>query len=260
MGTETRDGLISQLKVLLVEDEECTREELGRFLKKRVGRLFLSSNGEEGLRIASLYHPDIVVADLRMPVMDGLQMCRRIKEQDIDCAFIIVSALSDVEIILQAVDIGIVKYLIKPIDPNELLNTMARVAKEIWKTKIGHSSSYEHLSMPREERLELENKCKKIVAYFLKSSTGKGPRDVQVFIGAGQIEVRAFEVLTPLEQSLLTNSKNGHLVEYLRRTLYLEKASELESAISQIINVPVKMDSIKINALNNQDYFVMRMV
>lgn len=245
--------LLSQCKVLYVEDEEFTREELGFFLKKRVGRLITAGNGEEGLKLARLHEPDIALVDVRMPLMDGITMCRKIREAGLDCAFIIASALSDSPTILQAVDVGIVKYIIKPIDPNSLLEVMENVAREIFKKRFKKQAEIKGWSLEREKRLELEKRIKAAVAHFLKSATGKGPRDIQVFLGGGRLEIKAIEVLTLLEQSILTNSKNGHLLEYLRRLLYVEKGSELEKILGDILSVEVKIRDIQININDNRD-------
>lgn len=253
MGSAQDSLFLNQFKVLYVEDEDFTREELGFFLKKRVGKLITASNGEEGLKLATLHDPDIVLVDVRMPIMDGITMCRKIREAGLDCAFIIASALSDSQTILQAVDTGIVKYIIKPVEPGSLLEVMEKIAEQIWKQRFKEQAESKGWSMERAERIELEKKIKTATAYFLKSTTGKGPRDIQVFLGCGKLEIRAIEVLTLMEQSLLKGNKNSRLVEYMRRLLYVEKGSELEDAISGILQVKVKISQIQTSVNENRD-------
>lgn len=256
MEKDNENLLLGQLKVLYVEDDDFTREELSFFLKKRVGKLIVASHGEEGLKLALLHEPDIALVDVRMPLMDGITMCEKIREANLDCAFIIASALSDSQTILQAVDVGIVKYIIKPIDPDNLLKVMESTAGEIWKKKFREQAKVKGWRLEREQRLELEKRIKASIAHFLKAATGKGPRDVQVFLSCGQLEIRALEVLTLLEQSILTNSKNVHLVEYLRRLLYVEKGGELESLLGDILSVKVRIRDIQINVHDNRDYII----
>lgn len=260
METSQNSLLLSRLKVLYVEDEDFTREELGFFLKKRVGKLITASNGEEGLKLAKLHEPDIALVDVRMPLMDGITMCQQIREAGLDCAFIVASALSDSQTILQAVDIGIVKYIIKPIEPACLLEVMEKTAEQIWKHRFKEQTETKGWSLERAERIELEKKIKTATAYFLKSTTGKGPRDVQVFLGCGQLEIRAIEVLTLMEQSLLKGNKNSHLIEYMRRLLYLEKGSELEDAIAGILNLKVKISRIQTSINENRDCITLNLV
>ncbi|SHG96209.1 Uncharacterized conserved protein [Thermosyntropha lipolytica DSM 11003] len=248
-----KDSLLSRCKVLYVEDEEFTREELGFFLKKRVGRLITAVNGEEGLKLAKLHEPDIALVDVRMPVMDGITMCRKMREAGMDCAFIIASALSDSPTILQAVDVGIVKYIVKPLNPNQLLEVLENTAQEIWRRRFKKQAEVKGWSLEREKRLELEKRIKSAVAYFLKSATGKGPRDIQVFLGGGSLEVKAIEVLTLLEQSILASGKNGQLVAYLRHLLYKERGSELEAILGEILSVKVKIRDIQVDVNDNRD-------
>ncbi|MBO8159489.1 Na-translocating system protein MpsC family protein [Thermosyntropha sp.] len=259
MGSKKENSLLSQLKVLYVEDEEFTRDELSFFLKKRVGKLFVACNGEEGLKLAKIHQPDIALVDLRMPVMDGLTMCRRIKEEGGRCAFIIASALSDSETILQAVDIGIVKYIVKPVDPYGLLETMEKIAEEYFRNQFKQQTADKLLLMERKERMEMEKKVKTAVAYFMKSTTGKGPRDVQVFITRGQIEIRALEVLTILEQSVISNSKNIRLVEYLRRIFYAEKGAELENVLKEVLDIKLKINQVQANVAENRDCIILEL-
>ena len=114
--TKNKNGnLFYNLKVLYVEDEDFHREQLGIFLKRRFGKLYLAENGFIGFEKFKETSPDIVITDLKMPEMDGIELTKRIREIDKDCAIIITTAFSDVETILEAVNIGIDKYVLKPI-------------------------------------------------------------------------------------------------------------------------------------------------
>ncbi len=109
------------LKVLLVEDEET----LSTLLKNAIGDNFhsftIANNGQAGLEIFKKTSPDIVITDIMMPILTGLEMAKEIKKIDTNIPIIILSAHSETEKFLQAIDIGVVKYLIKPFDPEELL-------------------------------------------------------------------------------------------------------------------------------------------
>ena len=69
---------MKSLTVLYVEDEETTREEGSQFLSRIVGVLITANNGEEGLKVYQSHKPDIVITDIKMPIMDGLTAARRI--------------------------------------------------------------------------------------------------------------------------------------------------------------------------------------
>ena len=72
---------LQYLRVLYVEDDEATRDALSRFLKTRVGKLAAVSSGEEALKKFDEYKPNLIIADLIMPEMSGLEIDRRNPEK-----------------------------------------------------------------------------------------------------------------------------------------------------------------------------------
>jgi len=126
-----RNRALKELKVLLVEDEE----KLATLLKNAIGDSFysfrLASNGEEGLEMFKTISPDIIITDISMPRMDGLEMSKKIRELDADIPIIILSAFSETDKFLNAIDVGVVKYLIKPVDPDELLEYISSLSEKL---------------------------------------------------------------------------------------------------------------------------------
>jgi putative two-component system response regulator len=112
---------LKTLTVLYVEDEEEVREGLARFLRRRCPKLDVAANGSEGLRLFEAMHYDVVVTDVKMPIMDGLEMARSIKSIKEEVPVIIVTAYNEVDYFLRAIEIGVNRYVKKPIDPDELL-------------------------------------------------------------------------------------------------------------------------------------------
>ena len=66
--------ILRELTLLYVEDEEEIREQLSRFLRRRVGTLYTAANGKEGLEMFRQHQPDLVITDIEMPIMNGLEM------------------------------------------------------------------------------------------------------------------------------------------------------------------------------------------
>jgi len=116
-----KSKFLKKLKVLLVEDEET----LSSLLKNAIGdsfySFFVANNGKEGVEKFIELSPDIIITDIMMPDMTGLEMAKEIKKIDSKVPVIILSAFSETENFLDAIDIGIIKYFIKPFDPDELL-------------------------------------------------------------------------------------------------------------------------------------------
>ncbi|EMU8042059.1 response regulator transcription factor [Campylobacter jejuni] len=110
-----------ELIILVVEDAIKTRESLINVLSERFSQVIGAQNGDEGPK---KFKPDLVITDIAMPIMDGLDMAREIKEISDDVPIVVLSAYSEKERLLRSIDIGIDKYLIKPVDIEELFKVL----------------------------------------------------------------------------------------------------------------------------------------
>ncbi|HDZ4930497.1 TPA: response regulator transcription factor [Campylobacter jejuni] len=113
-----------ELIILVVEDEVKARESMINILSERFSKVIGAQNGDEGLKKFKKFKPDLVVTDIAMPIMDGLDMAREIKEISDDVPIVVLSAYSEKERLLRSIDIGIDKYLIKPVDIEELFKVL----------------------------------------------------------------------------------------------------------------------------------------
>ncbi len=127
----TRQEALKRLKVLYVEDEKSLAEMMERAISRHFSAFRLAADGEEGSEIFQSFHPDLVITDITMPRMDGLEMGQRIHELSPETPLIILSAYSDKEKLLNAIDVGVSKYFIKPFDPEELLEYLGTLATRI---------------------------------------------------------------------------------------------------------------------------------
>ncbi len=116
------------LSVLYVEDEATTRELVSAMLQRRVKTLHLAGNGREGLALFREHSPDIVITDINMPVMDGLEMAREIKNSDRTCMIIVTTAYHDSGHLMKAIDIGVDQYVVKPIEAERLFAALNKCA------------------------------------------------------------------------------------------------------------------------------------
>ena len=127
--------LLKTLKILIVEDEK----RLAQLLKDAISDSFFSvviaKDGNEGLKKFKSFKPDIIITDIMMPVCDGLDMTIKIKKLDGNIPIIVLSAHSDKEQLLKAIDIGINKYFIKPFDPEEVIEHINKIAPSLNKKR-----------------------------------------------------------------------------------------------------------------------------
>ena len=121
------------IKCLIVDDEMISRE--GVFEAVNWGLLGievigLAKNGEEGLELFREYRPDIVISDVKMPIMDGLKMIEQIVALDSTVKIILLSAYSEFNYAQQAIGFGVKNYLLKPVDDLELIKAIERLVNE----------------------------------------------------------------------------------------------------------------------------------
>lgn len=122
------------MKVFLVEDEVIVREGIKNNIDwEGNGFEFCgeASDGELAFPMIKKEKPDIVITDIRMPFMDGLELSRLIKKELPDIKIMILSGHEEFEYAKTAIQIGIEEYLLKPINGDELLHAVCRVAEKI---------------------------------------------------------------------------------------------------------------------------------
>lgn len=117
-------------RVLVVEDDRITRFHLQRMVACLAPDVRTAENGAEGLALWREWRPDLVLTDIMMPVMDGLEMSRTIKEQDPEAQIIVVSSSSEVEHLRLALDIGIDRYVSKPVDERLLRDALDKCLRD----------------------------------------------------------------------------------------------------------------------------------
>lgn len=129
-NTLTDDFLKTQ-SVLYVEDDPDVRELLAQYLRRRVGSLLTAENGEAGLSAYRQHQPDIIITDILMPVMDGLKMAEEIRKLDSDIPIIVTTAFEQTRFLMRAIEIGIDKYVVKPVDADLLMTAIRKCAKRL---------------------------------------------------------------------------------------------------------------------------------
>ncbi len=121
------DEILKKLIVVYVEDEEPVLRKIGNVLNRRVKEIYLAKNGLEGLKLVREHKPHMVITDLEMPVMNGIEMIERIRKDDGNYVPIIVlTAYRDEDHYTDLAN----AYVYKPIMLPELLEKMTRTAQE----------------------------------------------------------------------------------------------------------------------------------
>lgn len=111
---------LTDLTVLYVEDEPDLREQVAFALRMHFARVLTADNGKEALGAIGREVPDVVVTDIRMPVMDGLALASRLKEKVPDLPVVLCTAFHETDHLLRAIELGVAAYVSKPIDFEKL--------------------------------------------------------------------------------------------------------------------------------------------
>jgi len=112
--------LLKNISILYVEDDLQTQEEMGSFLSHLSNEVYLATTGLEALEIFEDKKPQIIISDIAMPNLNGIEFIKRIREVNKTIPIILLTAYDDVEYLLPAANLNIQSYILKPITSNKL--------------------------------------------------------------------------------------------------------------------------------------------
>lgn len=107
------------IKILYVEDDEIARENGVEYLENFFETIYEASDAIIALQLYEKYKPDIIITDIQMPKLNGLEFVKRIRQKDKKTQIIIITAFCDREYLLKAIELQLVKYLVKPVREKE---------------------------------------------------------------------------------------------------------------------------------------------
>jgi DNA-binding response OmpR family regulator len=107
------------IKILYVEDDEIARENGIEYLENFFETIYEASDAIIALQLYEKYKPDIIITDIQMPKLNGLEFVKRIRQKDKKTQIIVITAFCDKEYLLKAIELQLVKYLVKPVKEKE---------------------------------------------------------------------------------------------------------------------------------------------
>ncbi len=167
--------------LLYAEDDKESRENYTFILQENFSEIYQAGDGGEALFLYHNEHPDIVMLDISMPVKNGLEVAKEIRKNDHTTPIIMLTAHSDKERLLTAVNLQLSAYLLKPVDDAELRHTLETLNLAIeekqssfFKLKGGlaYESGKRRLFNPRDEEIQLTKK-EQLLLDVLCSEVGK---------------------------------------------------------------------------------------
>jgi len=191
--------LTHEATIAVIDDEESLREGCRQTLDSEGYRTAVAADGEEGLRVVEQLRPKVVLVDLKMPGMDGMEVLERIRKFDPAIIRIVITGYGTIESAVMAMRGGTFDYLTKPFEPEELLAVIARALEQ-------EDAQRRAAALEREKETALNNFAA-VVCHQLKSPAAAA---------AEQIEVLTQELLGPLtEKQKSVLERAYHRVENL---------------------------------------------
>jgi two-component system response regulator YesN len=178
-------------KVLIADDEPIIRESLRDSVLALLPDAAIAGeaeDGEQALAMARSARPDILLVDIRMPFLSGLDFVERLAALDIDCAVIVVTGHDEFEYARKALSLGVFDYLLKPVETQAMASALARATAEL-------SSRRERAETTRRARAELERN-KPLLRQILLREIAEGRADAAE--AADRLELLGIRVPDPV--------------------------------------------------------------
>ena len=126
---------ISDISILIAEDEKQLLNSMVEYLELFFENVYTAEDGLSAYEIYEKQKPDIIVTDIHMPHLDGLSMIEKIRKKDLQTKIIITTAHVEKEKLMQAIELHLVKYLVKPIQSDELKELLLSLVNELRQKK-----------------------------------------------------------------------------------------------------------------------------
>lgn len=221
--------------VLIVDDEPVTRNAIGNFITQKLTDFRVVSsftNGADAIEYIQSFPVDIVISDIRMPRMDGLELAERIHQDYPSIAVLILSGYSEFEYARRALQYGVTNYLLKPLDFNELAENLNRI-------KIARGSTEETSGSEQEKILSDDLHIQKALEYIHSHYAEDLTRD----------SVASAVFLSTAYFSRLFREKMGQsFIDYLTE-IRMAKAAELLKT-----NMRIEVVAKKVGYLNRNQF------
>lgn len=119
------------LSILFVEDTKSIRDAYLKTIKRFFTTVYIAQDGQEAYDLYLEYSPDIILSDITMPRLNGIELSKLIRENDQKTKLILLTALYDKETLLEAIPLNLIEYLVKPVGLKDLQKVFERCYKEI---------------------------------------------------------------------------------------------------------------------------------
>ncbi|WP_419764917.1 MAG: response regulator [Arcobacter sp.] len=220
----------SNIKILYVEDDEITRENGIEYLENYFEHIYESKDGLDALKKFEQINPDIIITDIQMPKIDGLEFIKRVRQKNKEVQIIVLTAYSHKEYLLKAIELQLIKYLMKPIKEYELNSALELCVNNLKNSKtniikLNENSifdKYNHTLFINDELIKLRAKETDLLTLLLNNKDR--------FVSYEEIENYVWKDFPMTKDALKT------LVKYLKQKISKDIISN-QNGVGYKINV-----------------------
>ncbi len=140
--------ILNQSSILLAEDEQRVRESFKKVLMLYVDKVYTAADGEEAYELYKKHNPNIIITDIKMPKINGLELIKKIRQKNRDIPIIVTSAYTDQDFLLESIKLSLVEYVVKPIKERDLSRLLKECAQKLYEksekvVKLADDSLYD---------------------------------------------------------------------------------------------------------------------
>ena len=117
---------LSQYRVLYAEDDIGVRKNVYELLCLLFKEVYLATDGEEAYQLFMQHNPDLIITDIKMPHLSGIELAKKIRESDSKAHIIIITAYTEVDFMLEAIELSLLRYIVKPITEPKLFDALEK--------------------------------------------------------------------------------------------------------------------------------------
>lgn len=225
--------ICSKVSLLFVDDEISILEGLSQHINWEqygIDTVYTAANGKDALALVREVRPDIIITDINMPVMTGLELIEKLSEEALGDKFVVVSGYDDFKYAQKALQFGVKNYLLKPVNPQKLIDAVVKVVDEIYNERKEKNNTNKNLRLDVQKSKALKEKTLKLLVegHFQSNEAIENAfAEMGINIDYGRYYCIVFEVAQSYQLSNSTfKEKDGKLVQYLIQNVVEEMLNQ----------------------------------
>ena len=249
------DDKYQYIRALYLEDDKLTRTVVCEHLESRLNSLYVAENGFEGLVLFKNYQPNVIITDLNMPIVSGIDFIKKVRLFDPNVPIIVTSVLCDVKSFQKSIELKVDKYILKPFSPSEILKAIDELNKQIVITHISENC-VELENLDEEQLNALQLTMRNSFTSVIKELIGKGAPKTNVKLKNGFIVIYLYDNFLQYEYSLASNIFDRSFINSLRKSIYENNKMKIERVLTHSTGMNVCLEEIRISIEDSVEKFI----